>query len=358
MRFLDATADQPTSFLLARSTVTSNLTNQAAGIDVGVHCSLTVLECEISDNVGDDYFGTRGGGFYNGGTLTIANSTIAGNTLSSAYSFGGTAVFNAGTCSITNTLIIDNEGSAPAFGGSTLSGFSSSSMTIRNCTVAFNGTDEDQTALNANGNTLVENSIFRGNPGVEISGGATVNYTCIDGGWSGAGTGNISVSPMLSGGNFVLDPASPCIDAGDPSARRTGVDHDGNPRVLDGRFDRVQRIDMGYVEFANVHLRGEVLPTHELTLSTPRSTFGLTLFLIGGLGAGEANFAPWGPLLVAPGTLAFIEPIGTTPTRQTYAIPPSLFGTDAVLQLLALGAPLGGGRRPGNFSNAVALTLE
>jgi hypothetical protein len=115
---------------------------------------------------------------------------------------------------------------------------------------------------------------------------------------------------------------------------------------------------MGYVEFANVHLRGEVLPTHELTLSTPRSTFGLTLFLIGGLGAGEANFAPWGPLLVAPGTLAFIEPIGTTPTRQTYAIPPSLFGTDAVLQLLALGAPLGGGRRPGNVSNAVALTLE
>jgi hypothetical protein len=297
--------------------------------------------------------------------LTISNSTIRGNTAGAFYAQTGIALSISGPCTIENTLIAGHEISPYHWIGTSVSTISgSSSLVLRNCTVAFNGvtTRDPMNRQCLTGAQLVESCVFYDNAGDEIGSPATtVNYSSIDEGWSGPGTGNIDVVPRFvnpAAGRFDLEPGSPCIDRGNPTATPGGVDHDGNPRILDGRFNRIQRIDMGYVEFTNVRLKADVLPTHELMLSTPLSTPGLQLFLIAGFDGGERTFAPWGTLLIDPTSLGLILAIGNTPTRQTYAIPPTLFGTDVVLQLLALGAPLSSGGRPGNFSNAVALTLE
>jgi hypothetical protein len=359
---------QPTTFTVSGCTLTRNYAYSAGAVYVTANSLVTIADCDISENSGSDDFSPQAGAIWNKGDLTITNSTVTNNRVGSVYAKFGIAIRSSNTCLIEDSLIANNnDGGWIIFDDSDSTievSSSSTSFVMRNCTVAFNGPSsprQDALRVRSSGPALVENCIIRGNGGAAIHGNATVNYSCIEGGWSGAGTGNTDARPLFVNpvtGRFDLQPGSPCIDAGDPRARPTGVDFDGNPRVLDGRLDRVQRLDMGYVEFANVHLGAAVNPSHELLLSTPSSTAGLTLFLLGALGPGEASFAPWGRLLVDPGTLGLIEAIGTTPTRQTYAIPPSLFGTDVVLQLLALGAPLGGGGRPGNFSNAVALTLE
>ena len=65
---------------------------------------------------------------------------------------------------------------------------------------------------------MVTNSIFWGDSPDEIDGSATdVSYSDISGGWPG--TGNRNVDPMLTtllGLPYALDPASSCIDTGDP----------------------------------------------------------------------------------------------------------------------------------------------
>jgi hypothetical protein len=113
-----------------------------------------------------------------------------------------------------------------------------------------------------------------GNGIFQISGSATVTYSCVQGGW--AGQGNIDVDPMFAsawGGNLRLLPGSPCIDAGDNSALppdTQDLDHDGdtteplpldldgNPRVVDGDGDVepwtgvAETVDMGAYEYAGL----------------------------------------------------------------------------------------------------------
>jgi len=83
------------------------------------------------------------------------------------------------------------------------------------------------------GNTGSDPIFFTG------SGTLTVDYSIVEGGWTGAGTGNLNANPLFADAashDLRLLPASPAIDSGDsPSASPHvgAVDLAGNPRFYD-----------------------------------------------------------------------------------------------------------------------------
>lgn len=106
---------------------------------------------------------TNGGGIYNGGTLTLTNSTVTSNTAGSA---GGGGIYNTGTLTVTDSTISDNAGGLFGGGGilntggtatvtrSTVSGNnnggianvnSGATLTLTNSTVSGNTASLDET---------------------------------------------------------------------------------------------------------------------------------------------------------------------------------------------------------------------
>jgi hypothetical protein len=65
-----------------------------------------------------------------------------------------------------------------------------------------------------------------------------VYFTCIQGGWTGAGSNNINADPLFvdpDNGDFRIAIGSPCIDAGDNTAVPVDITADlaGSPRFID-----------------------------------------------------------------------------------------------------------------------------
>jgi hypothetical protein len=82
-------------------------------------------------------------------------------------------------------------------------------------------------------NTLPEirNSIIWGNVGTgqQIHSTGIVEYSDVEGGYSGPGTGNIDSLPLfISSKYYLLDPLSPCIDAGNPDPLYNDVEDPNN----------------------------------------------------------------------------------------------------------------------------------
>ncbi|KKK73238.1 hypothetical protein LCGC14_2895820, partial [marine sediment metagenome] len=154
---------------------------------------------------------------------------------------------------------------------------SPSEITIKNNWIHHNGTDDSgdgiylhyenawSTAVIRN-NTIVNNAsygikaswwedpevsnciIWGDNPLYED--GYDVTYSCIQGDYDGEG--NIADYPSFAddANNFHLLPGSPCIDAGDPGfANFNETDIDGEPRIVDGNEDGIERVDIGADEF-------------------------------------------------------------------------------------------------------------
>jgi len=70
---------------------------------------LTVTNSSISGNNGEPGLGATGVGIYNAGTMTLINSNVSGNDLSGpGTSFGG-GIFNAGTLMVINSSISNND---------------------------------------------------------------------------------------------------------------------------------------------------------------------------------------------------------------------------------------------------------
>jgi hypothetical protein len=112
----------------------------------------------------------------------------------------------------------------------------------------------------------------------EVNSAATVNYSDVQGGWSGAGgVGNINADPCFadangpddvvgtSDDNLWLSQGSPCIDKGDNSSvpadtvdldndanttEQTPWDRTGHPRFADGDGNDTIIVDMGAYEFS------------------------------------------------------------------------------------------------------------
>jgi hypothetical protein len=189
-------------------------------------------------NANGSYPNDNGGGMGNKySDPTITNCTFSGN---SAEYGGGMSNIRESSPIITNCTFSGN--SAGDGGGGGMYNYNYSDPTITNCILWGNGTeivDED-------------NSV------------STVTYSCIEDGWSGAGSNNTSGDPLFvdadgpdniygtDDDNLRLSPGSPCVDAGNNGAVPAGVttDLDGWDRIADGDGYITKVIDMGAYEFS------------------------------------------------------------------------------------------------------------
>lgn len=194
----------------------------------GVSYSFFNSSC-LSNNVA----ATNGGGAYDStGFCSVL-------TFNQAYDGGGACQGVYSNCLFTRNWV-------SRYGGGALD------CDLYNCTMATNvGNSGGGGARNGN----VLNCIaYYNRGGTEISrnlSGATVSYSCSFP--LPAGEGNIAEDPLFVdpvGGDYHLQPESPCIDGG--SAEAPGSpDRDGIPRPLDGNNDGVAVADMGCHEYVH-----------------------------------------------------------------------------------------------------------
>lgn len=167
--------------------------------------------------------------YYSSPTLT--NVTFINNTAS-----GGGAVSNWEHASPAFSNVTFHGNAASEMGGAIANG-SSSNPTFINATFAGNSADQGGAIYNdSNSHTTIINSILYGNSGGEIynfAGVSTVNYSIVQGGYTG--TGNLDADPLLgplqdNGGftqTMALGAGSPAIDAANdadcPTADQRGV---------------------------------------------------------------------------------------------------------------------------------------
>ncbi len=192
------------------------------------------IDCEFADNV----TGNRGGGMYLAqGQATFANCRFRDND---SFAGGGCGT-NTGAATFINCIWHDNHG---RFGGAayTFSG----ALSFTNCTVTYNQSQTSGGGLYAfSGSLDVANSIIYGNTASndpQIHGTATVSYSCIEGGFTGAG--NIAAEPRfenIGGRDLRVIPPSACIDAGNNVLVPADV------LDLDGDGDITERIPLDHV---------------------------------------------------------------------------------------------------------------
>jgi len=246
-----------------------------AGTGGGIHCqadsSPTVANNTISENTAT---AAHGGGIYCGNsspTITdntiVRNEALAGGGIYCLYSYpaitgstiteneasndgGGICCYISSSPVIANSIITGNQ--AGVDGGGIYCSSNTSCPTIANSTITMNMASVGGAfCCRSLASAYITNSILWSNSASsyqEIYGSPTVTYSCIEGGWLGAG--NINADPLWvdpASGDFHLqqDPCqpgivNPCVDAGDPASE-----------VIDGttRTDWVQdsgAVDMGY----------------------------------------------------------------------------------------------------------------
>jgi hypothetical protein len=255
--------DDFSSFKLFKSTVMNNLSMGSGGGVWVNRGSATIDNTKIEGNQSNDHGGgvwvesdgallvdhsmvtgnttqAQGGGLSHRGNLTLMDSEVLDNI---AYGgAGGISVHSpdgGGSLTAVNTVIAHNQGTwgggiAPFWRGS-----------LVNVTVANNDCSECGNAgIEAPADSLNSPHIFRNTivyfntPGnFYCEGDCDVQYSDIQGGWSGKG--NFDSPPMFinsTARDYRLDSGSPCIDAG-TSAGAPDHDRDGDPRPINHGFD-------------------------------------------------------------------------------------------------------------------------
>jgi len=222
------------SALLSGFTLTNGATGGATARDPkleqvggGVYCnsaSSVVSNCVL---VGNAAFFWGGGAVYG----LLKNSVIRGNT---AVSGGGTYL-----CKLYNCIVVSN--TVTSSGGGATRG------TLNNCTIIGNsastyggGVDGDNDGVLNNCIVLFNNAptnanYFRGS----FNPYGSVNYCCTTP-FSANGINNITNDPAFvnaAGGDYHLQPTSPCINAGNNAYVSGTNDLDGNARIKGGTVD-------------------------------------------------------------------------------------------------------------------------
>lgn len=199
--------------------------------------SPTFVDCTWGQN--------QGGSF--GGAIDMANNcnptftrcAFIGNT---AVRAGGVEVFGTSLPQFFNCIFRNNV--AGNSGGGGLWVGSSSTATLRHCTIVGNSTTASGSGILSNSSQVrLYNSIVYSNTGAggtllnQLAGSThTVTYSCVQNGFAGAG--NISADPLLvntASGDVHLLAGSPCIDAANNTESGAGntLDFDRNPRFID-----------------------------------------------------------------------------------------------------------------------------
>jgi len=239
--------------------VGNEATTRAGGAVLGTSSSPAFVRCTFLDNWADDEGGALS--FTNGSPLVLC-SRIEFNSAT----FGGGVYGVASNIELVNCLLVGNY--ASGYGGAMFT--TNAIPLVTNCTVAGNSAGASGGGVRAvNAGPIIRNSIvwFNGPDQVsQFQAQSTVEYTCIQGGWSGLGGGNVAVDPEFAdrvSGDFHLLDVSPCINTGatlllpldemdldgnGSTADPLGLDLDGEARVLG------TQVDMGAYEFPLVNV--------------------------------------------------------------------------------------------------------
>jgi len=207
----------------------------AAAMGAGVLCSgasPTLARCVIT---GNGATGSGGGIYAAGGAPRIERCTLTANGAARGAAIAGQGASLEIVATRIGTNAAGAEGGALALeggGASALLGclidansaggavhVDDAALEIRNCTVVGNtATAGGAIAARGTADPRVHNSILWGDSPDEIDGTASdVRYSDVAGGWPGVG--NRDIDPLLitlMGRPYALDPASTCIDTGDP----------------------------------------------------------------------------------------------------------------------------------------------
>ena len=223
----------------------------------GIGCDTsapTLVNCTVTNCTADVYGG--GMAFYDG-SPTIIGCQVVNNICGDwggGMFFASSAIPDSCNPFIFNCLVAGN--SAGDYGGGIE--LYHSDATLMNCTIADNTTTNGGGIDSDADNPTITNSILWGNSPEQIlvtSGSPTVEYSCVEGGWTG--TGNIGANPW-DNPMFVTGPLSdyylsqveagqpansPCTNSGSASAVELGLDKlttrtDGGKDLFD--------VDMGY----------------------------------------------------------------------------------------------------------------
>ncbi len=353
------------------STISNNTTVEAGGgiLNTG---TLEILSSSITNNEAraDDSLlccptFAAGGGIDNKGTLTVEDTILAGNIAASHTSSSGGAIHNhtGGDLILRRSLVRENRVFGSSNNGSAIVTFGSI-LTMNESTLIEQSTIVDNTGAPGFQNTgllslppaHISNSILWNNTSTQITGDVTVNYSNVEGGWSGTGNGNSD--PLFvnaAGDDYRLSVSSPCIDAGDPSLASCGeVDLRGTPRLLDGDLDRTPRIDMGALEFSHVELDviGDVSPGGSFDIEVTGSA-GFPALMFVGFAEATTCHPRFGPFFVDFGNTWVAIPWGPIPSTTPVTFGPGLpTPFDLVLQVLTA---TGGA---GNTSRAFSARVE
>jgi hypothetical protein len=240
---------------LSRIIFTRNRAAIGGGLFNYLGSSPTLTDVTFVDNMAG-----IGGGMANyiNSSPVVNNAVFSGNT---ADLGAGLLNYAGSNASLTNVTFSGN--AASMHGGGMAN--SEASATLTNVTFYGNsaGTAGGGLAVNNFGHALLTNCIFwdntSGSETMNIYGFyATINYSIVQGGWPGSGSGNINRDPLLlpladNGGytrTHALRPGSPAIDAGSPDdSICPPYDQRGTARPIDGSLDGQAICDMGAYEF-------------------------------------------------------------------------------------------------------------
>ncbi len=233
------------NFSLTNCVVANNVSTASGGgiaTAASTTATLTLTNCTLSGNSSAN----EGGAVYNTtGKLVMDGCTVSGNTASGIVGGGGIYLFN-NSATIRNSTITSNRATSfPVHtgGGGGIEVRSTCTVTVQNCTIAYNIADDKGGGIhNVIGTLSIESTIVAKNiavgAGNDIYGGLTAKYCLIgvrnDGPtFTPASTNNqtgtlaVPLNPLLgllanNGGptqTLILYAGSPAIDAGsNPSA--------------------------------------------------------------------------------------------------------------------------------------------
>jgi|GEM_PF-2193901 len=230
-------ASDPT---LANCSFSGNSANGGGGMS-NFDSDPTLANCSFSGNSATSGSTGGGGGMYNSsGDPTLANCSFSGN---SATFGGGMYNSNGSDPTLTNCSFADNTAASSGGGMYNCDSFNS---TLTNCSFANNSAASYGGGMyNLTSDPTLANCILWGDTassGSEIYndiGTPSVTYSNIQGGY--AGTGNINQDPLFvnaTGGDFHLQPTSPCINAGtNAAANLPATDFEGDTRIIGGTVD-------------------------------------------------------------------------------------------------------------------------
>jgi hypothetical protein len=198
---------------ISASMLASNRATGGGGGDGVVTCFGSY--CTRSGNGGSGGEGLGGGLYVNGSALTISTSTIATNQgtggSGGAYGYGGSGLgaglYNGGTLTVSNSTLSGNSATGPGGGIDSFGTLTVSNSTLSGNSASNGGAIWNAGTLTVSDSTLSGNTAGQNGAGIETGGALTVMGSTLSGnsaGYSGGGIynyGTVTVSHSTLSGN-------------------------------------------------------------------------------------------------------------------------------------------------------------